>query len=348
MRQRRHGIVAAAGHVERFSVRRKGQADRHAAQRGIRKGRNFHIRSRQRGRIQERNRIRKGVGHRQRRFAGIERQLRRLQTDRNIADREGRGVHFAQCPRCRRAGDGVGENGRTARWRSSLARIRPAPATVGDVDLTALRNDHSERGHPDIHLLADFVRGGVDHGQSIRAAEGHVGRPAVRRKRDPHRQGMPWERKAAGLHRHPYIGKLRNQDAVRSAAGGLTGPQLTVPGAERDAGVGRSPLGDAVGRRGNLSQLGAGGCLEELHGVGVEDRQHALAGVERHVDGPAGDDALLAPGAQHLAGGNQINAIGLFAHGGSGFQNREDPGLLRDQRRSGQGRGAHDCGSHGS
>ena len=68
--------------------------------------------------------------------------------------------------------------------------------------------------------------------------------------------------------------------------------------------------------------------------------------VVGHIDGPAGDDGLLAPGAEHLVGRDQVEALGLFTERRLGLEGRKDAGLLRDQSRAGQGEKTDDRGAH--
>ena len=61
-----------------------------------------------------------------------------------------------------------------------------------------------------------------------------------------------------------------------------------------------------------------------------------FCGIVGHIDRAAGDDGLLAPGVEHLVGGDQVEAFGLLAERGLGLEGRKDAGLLRDQGRAGQ------------
>ena len=84
--------------------------------------------------------------------------------------------------------------------------------------------------------------------------------------------------------------------------------------------------------------LGPVRAVEQQDAARVEHGQQALAGVERHIDGPARDQRLLAPGAQQLIGRQQVETAGLLAHQDRALQDREDCRLLSHQSQSGQHR----------
>src|SRR5271165_1742426 len=87
--------------------------------------------------------------------------------------------------------------------------------------------------------------------------------------------------------------KLFNQDAVRSVAAGLAGPQFAVARTERNA---RIRCGSGL----DLRHLRSGDGVEELNAPAIEHRQNTLVGVEGEVHRATLDQGLLSPRPQKL------------------------------------------------
>src|ERR1017187_1176429 len=267
-------------------------------------------------------------------------QLRRRQTHRHLPHAALLHVQYAD-----RAGGGgarhrVRDHARTGRGRHRVRRPGAPSRAVGDKDRSLGHRD-AERRHADIDLLAQFQRIGIDDGQRIAAAEGHVGQLSVGRKGDPGGQRMAVESDAAALPRHPDFGDFGDQDAVRPVARGLAGPEFAVSGAERDYSVGGAARRD-------IRHLRARGAIQQQDAARVEHRQDAPLGIVGHIHGAAGDHRLLAPRAQQLIGREQEESARLFADGDAALQYRKDAALLGQQRGGGQGEGAKNRLTHGS
>ena len=121
--QHRDGVVAAAGHVERFAVGREGQRDRLAAEGRIRVAGNLDVRARQSSWRPAGRRNRSGCWPPPASFVRAEGQVRGRQAHRHLAHGERLGIHHAEGARGGRAGHRVG---RRSASRSRALWYRPA------------------------------------------------------------------------------------------------------------------------------------------------------------------------------------------------------------------------------
>ena len=317
-------VCARASDVQRLPVGSKRHADRLAAQRAFGIGGDLQVCLRQGTGVDQRNGIRVPICHRQRFLIRTQRQPGWRETDRDFAHRVGFRVHDAHRARSGSAGDRVGDHLRAAAGGDGIAGERPASPAIRNVNHPLLAQRDGKRRDPDRDLLLYLAGLRIDHGQGIVAAEGDVGGGAVGGERDARRQGMPFEFDVGGLAGHAHIGNFSDEDAVRSVAGRLAGPQFPVAGPEHHPGIGRGAGLD-------FGDLGPCRAVHHQHAARVQDRQNSLLRVEGEIHGPARKKRLLSPGLQELVGRDEENAARLLADGGVALEDRKDSRLLSCQ-----------------